>query len=264
MAGRRSGTSSASEAIRRRQRAYYAPLLRFLSAQTGPPFRVEIPFTSSHWESYAVATRFPLARGWERQLDIKYNHLFYGGRLDAATYDAWLHSLAVRYVAIADTSLDYSAHVEARLIDRGLPYLKLVMRSTHWRVYAVADPTPIVSGAATLTALGPNSVTIDARRAGTALVRVRYSPYWALGEGSAASAQAGQFTNCECGTPGTDEARDPVLARPDRRRLAAMQLSPGTGTIPASVGCTAVSCALGYVISRRGSYRAAGSMCSVR
>jgi hypothetical protein len=182
--------------------SYYTPLLDFLSAQKGPPFRIEIPFTSSHWESYAVATRFALARGWERQLDIKYNHLFYGGKLDAATYDAWLHSLAVRYVAVANTSLDYSARVEARLIDRGLPYLKLVMRSENWRVYAVADPTPIVSGAATLTVLGPNSVTIDAHRAGSALVRVRYSPYWSLGAGDGCVVQAGQFTGLRLRHPG--------------------------------------------------------------
>ena len=95
----------------------------------GPPFRVEIPFTPIHWEAYAVAPRFPLARGWERQLDIKYNQLFYGGPLTPATYDAWLHQLAVRFVAVPDAQLDYSARKEAALIDRGLPYLRLVMRT---------------------------------------------------------------------------------------------------------------------------------------
>ncbi len=100
--------------IRRRRHSYYRAAARLPPAQPGPPFRIEIPFTSFHWESYEVAPRFPLARGWERQLDIKYNHLFYGGTLDAATYDAWLHSLAVRFVAVADASLDYSAREEAR------------------------------------------------------------------------------------------------------------------------------------------------------
>ena len=32
------------------------------------------------------------------------------------------------------------------LIDRGLPYLHLVMHSRHWRVYAVQNATPIVDG----------------------------------------------------------------------------------------------------------------------
>jgi len=177
--------------------AYYAPLLRFLSAQLGPPFRIEIPFTSSHWESYVVAPRFPLARGWERQLDIKYNHLFYGGVLDAATYKAWLHRMAVRFVAVADTSRDYSAIRETKLIDRGLPYLRLVMHSRHWRVYAVADPTPIATGAATLTSIGPNSLALEAQRAGRAYVRVHFSPYWALGEGSGCVAPWGEYTELQ-------------------------------------------------------------------
>jgi hypothetical protein len=173
---------------------YYKPLLAFLRRQPGPPFRVEIPFTRFHWETYEVAPHFPLARGWERQLDIKYNHLFYGGELTPATYEAWLHELAVRFVAVPDASLDFSAVKEVALINRGLPYLRLVFKSNHWRVYAVSDPTPIVTGAATLTAIGPNSLTLRATHAGDALVRVHFTPYWALGEGTGCVAPAGQYT----------------------------------------------------------------------
>jgi hypothetical protein len=178
-----------------RQAGYYRPLLDFLGRQPGPPFRVEIPFTQFHWEAYAVAPRFPIARGWERQLDIKYNRLFYGGTLDAATYDTWLHQLAVRFVAVSDAPLDYSGKAEQALIDRGLPFLHLVMRTRNWRVYAVSDPTPIVQGAAILKALGANSVTLESERAGTSLVRVRFTPYWALTQNSGCVAPAGDFTN---------------------------------------------------------------------
>lgn len=174
--------------------AYYRPLLSFLSRQGGPPFRVEIPFTKFHWEAYAVAPRFPLARGWERQLDIKDNGLFYGGRLTAARYDAWLHSQAVRFVAVGDAPLDYSAVAERNLIDRGLPYLRLVWRSRHWRVYTVSAPWPLVQGAARLSRLGPNWFTVQASRRGSALVRIHYSPYWAITQGSACVEPAGQFT----------------------------------------------------------------------
>jgi hypothetical protein len=174
--------------------AYYQPLISFLSRQGGPPFRVEIPFTRFHWEAYQVAPRFPLARGWERQLDIRYNHLFYGKTLNAATYDEWLHQLAVRFVAVPDATLDFSARKEATLIDRGLPYLRLVDRTSHWRVYEVSNPTPIAQGAATLTALGPNSVSLNASGPGTAIVRVRFSPYWAIAEGSGCVAPDGEFT----------------------------------------------------------------------
>jgi hypothetical protein len=173
---------------------YYRPLLAFLDAEPGPPFRIEIPFTRAHWEAYEVAPHIPLARGWERQLDIKYDHLFYGDPLTALTYDGWLHRLAVRFVAVADAPLDYSAVAEARLIDHGLPYLSEVFHSAHWRVYAVADPTPIVTGSATLTTLGPNGLTLHAQRAGDALIRVRFSPYWALAGGHGCVSKAGDFT----------------------------------------------------------------------
>jgi hypothetical protein len=175
--------------------AYYQPLLDFLGRQSGPPFRVEIPFTQFHWEAYVVAPRFPIARGWERQLDIQDNHLFYGGALNPQTYHAWLRSLAVRFVAVPDARLDYSAHRETRLIDRGLPYLRLARRMRHWAVYEVIDATPIVQGAATLRSIGSDSLTISVLRPGTALVHVRFTPYWKLGDGFGCVMPAGDFTH---------------------------------------------------------------------
>ena len=174
--------------------AYFQPMMTYLSRQPGQPFRIEIPFTLFHWEAYVVAPEFPLARGWERQLDTKYNALFYDGSLTAASYKAWLHQLAIRYVAVADAELDYSAKQEVALIDRGLPYLHLVYQSLHWRVYAVQDPTPIAQGAAALTALGPNSMQLTAHTAGTTAIRVRWSPYWAVTSGSGCVSKAGDFT----------------------------------------------------------------------
>ncbi|HWF24672.1 MAG TPA: hypothetical protein VG275_04455 [Solirubrobacteraceae bacterium] len=184
---------------------YYRPLLGFLSREAtppNPPFRTEIPFTAEHWEAFEVAPRFALARGWERQLDIEDNPLFYDGRLSPARYEAWLYRVAVRFVAVPDTTLDYSARAEAALIDRGLPYLRLVWRSRHWRVYAVSDPTPIVTGAA-LRALGPDSLTIAASRPTTVEVRVRFTPYWALSGGAGCVAPDGEFTQVTLRHAGT-------------------------------------------------------------
>jgi hypothetical protein len=185
------------------QSAYYQPLLSFLSRQSGPPFRIEIPFTLFHWEAYKVAPRFPIARGWERQLDVKDNHLFYGARLDARTYEAWLRSLAVRFVAVSSGSQDYSAKREIALIDRGLPYLRLVLRTAHWRVYEVRDPTPLADPPGAVTALGPNSVTLSAAAPGSFLVRVRFTPYWALSGLPGCVAPAGPFTRVRVRRPGT-------------------------------------------------------------
>jgi hypothetical protein len=166
--------------------SYWRPLLSFLERQPGAPFRTEIPFTQFHYEVYEVAPRFPLARGWERQLDIEDDALFYNGSLSASTYHAWLRRLAVRFVAVSDASLDYSARAEKRLIDRGLPYLQPVLRAKHWRIYEVRDATPLAQGAASATAVGPNWLTLEASRAGTAFLRVRFTPYWVLSHGCVA------------------------------------------------------------------------------
>ncbi|HTW12226.1 MAG TPA: hypothetical protein VME01_05760 [Solirubrobacteraceae bacterium] len=186
--------------------AYYRPLINYLRRQPGAAghaFRVEVPFTQGHWEAYYLAPEFPLARGWERQTDIADNPIFYRGTLTASSYERWLHELAVRYVAVADTAPDYSARAELALIGRGLPYLRLVARLAHWRVYAVAKPTPIVSGVAALEDLGPSSLALRVFRPGAAYVRVRWSPYWRLRGVSGCVAPAGPFTRISARSSGT-------------------------------------------------------------
>jgi hypothetical protein len=186
--------------------AFYQPLVHFLETQPGAAahaWRVEVPFTAGHWESYRLAPLVPLARGWERQLDIADNGLFYGGRLTAGTYGAWLHRLAVHYVAVADTPPDHSARAELRLIRDGLPYLTAVARLPHWTVYAVRDPSQIVSGAGRLSSMGPNSLTLTITRPGGAYVRVRWSPYWRLTGVPGCVVPAGQFTRIEAREAGS-------------------------------------------------------------
>ena len=177
--------------------AYYQPLLHFLKAQPGGrdhAFRIEIPFTNSHWEADRVAPTIPLARGWERQLDRAENPVFYGGHLTAASYERWLHTNAIRYVALPDAALDFSAGQEAALIEAGQPYLRLVMRSAHWRVYAVVHPTPLAQGPATVRVMGSDWVELQARRPGTVLLHVHFTPYWALTEGAGCVTRAGDAT----------------------------------------------------------------------
>jgi hypothetical protein len=166
------------------QASFYTPLVGFLATHRDPSGRVEVVPTRSHWEVVHVSERFPIARGWERQLDTRFGALFYDGPLSAATYRRWLDGLGVRYVALSDGPRDFAARKEGKLVAAGLPYLNEVWRSTHWRVYQVASPAPLATGAATVTHLGEHSVDLRAARAGEALVRVRWSPYWALVRGS--------------------------------------------------------------------------------
>jgi hypothetical protein len=163
---------------------YYAGLLGFLGAQRGGPFRLEIPFTDNHWESRWVAPRVPLARGWERQVDRQRNALFYEDRpMTAARYRRWLDDNAVRYVALADAPIDYSAAREAALVRKGTPYLREVWHDAHWRVFAVAGARPLASGTARVTTVEPERVRLTASRPGLVDLRVHFTPYWRITTG---------------------------------------------------------------------------------
>jgi hypothetical protein len=161
--------------------SYYRPLLGFLDAKnTGAPFRVEIPFTANHWEAAHVAPHYALARGWERQLDKKYNELFYESPLDPVKYRRWLDDNAVKYVALSDAQLDGSAKQEDALVRSGkLAWLRPVFNSAHWRVYAVQGDRPLADGAR-VTKLGADSIDLVAARPGDVRMRVHFSPYWAI------------------------------------------------------------------------------------
>jgi hypothetical protein len=161
--------------------AYFEPLRQYL-ATLPDQRRVEIPFTDSRWESAEIANVTPLARGWQRQLDTGLNPVFYRRGLNAVTYAAWLSENAVRYVALPSSKPDASSYRERGLIEKGLPYLKLRWRSQGWRVYEVLLPAPFVIGEGraniSLEQHAPDRVLLRVRRPGSALVRVRWTPYW--------------------------------------------------------------------------------------
>lgn len=164
---------------------YYAPVVEYLTRQPRIG-RLEIPFTLGHWEAAYVAPHVPLARGWLRQLDTLDNPIFYASTpLNATTYHRWLIESGVTWVALPDVALDYSATHEAHLLTQSLPYLHPVWHNAHWRLWKVIDSPGLVSGPAHVTALGPNSVALDATGTGTALVRVRYTPMWNVTSGGA-------------------------------------------------------------------------------
>jgi hypothetical protein len=165
--------------------SYFKPLLDELDrrADAGQPIgRIEIPFTRSHWESAEIAPHYPLARGWQRQLDITRNGIFYGGVLNATAYGTWLAEHGVSYVAVASVKPDYSSFHERALIEAGLPYLREVWHDTDWRLYAVTLPHAIVvpqgNARMTLGALNAQSFTIHVQRPGSAAVKVQWSQYW--------------------------------------------------------------------------------------
>jgi len=162
-----------------------AELRRLHVGYDARPARIEVVPTRNHMEARWVADRAMIARGWERQLDIARNGIFYEHRstLDAARYRAWLSQNAISYVALPDAPLDYSARGEARVIGIAPGYLREVWRSTHWRLFAVRGATPLAQPPSVVTQLDSDSFTLRASRAGATVVRLRFTPYWSIADG---------------------------------------------------------------------------------
>jgi hypothetical protein len=187
--------------------SYYNPLLGELERRAhGAPLRVEVPQTGAHWESVYLPEHgsILLARGWERQLDTRLAPLFYAPTLTVSAYRAWLYENAISYVALPDVRLDFSAEAEGRLIAHGLPYLREVWQSPHWRLFAVAGAPALATPPARLTAVGADSFTLAAPGRGSYEVRVRYTPYWGLQHGHGCVRRApGGWTAVEARAAGT-------------------------------------------------------------
>jgi hypothetical protein len=185
------------------ERSYYEPLKSWLAAHGAQYDRIEIPHTFNHWEAAYVAPDLSIARGWLRQLDRERNEIFYDGREPThARYRQWLHDNGIRWVAASDARLDYSAVDEDRLVRQDPPYLRLRARLAHWDVYEVVGAPGLVSGAR-LTALEPEAFVLRAARTGGYEVKVRWSPYWHLDEGSACLGKHGDWTLVRVDRPGT-------------------------------------------------------------
>jgi hypothetical protein len=173
--------------------SYYVPVERFVAGvevPPGRPVRVEVPFTRGHWEAAWLAGKVSLARGWEKQLDERYDGVLLSKDLTAARYRAWLKEEAVSYVALPDAPLDPSSAAEGRLVEAGLPYLHEVERTRHWRIYEVLGATPLAQGPGTLGGMGHDWFALRARTAGSFLVRVRYTRYWTVTAGAACVGRA--------------------------------------------------------------------------
>jgi hypothetical protein len=149
-------------------------------SQPGGPSRIEIPTTRHHWESVYVGATQSLARGWERQLDMRFNSIFYDGALNAVTCQRWLSNLGVRYVALSNAPLDDTALVEVRLLDSGLPYLSPVWQNADWRVWRYDSSPGLIAGPASLVQIVPDSFTVQVAGHGDIVVRLRSSPHWSV------------------------------------------------------------------------------------
>jgi hypothetical protein len=149
---------------------------RELAGASAVGARTEAIDTANHWASTYLAP-LGLARGWDRQADYANNELFYQpGSLTAASYQAWLSQLAVRWIALPNSRLDYASVAEARLVRDGLPYLRLTWSDANWRLYEVLNPSPLATGAR-VDSVDAGTVTLTVHAGEVATVRTRWSPY---------------------------------------------------------------------------------------
>jgi hypothetical protein len=183
---------------------YYAPVRDFLRGTPKPnAYRVEVLPAAHHWESAYVPRGIYIARGWERQLDRKLNPLFYEGQLTWNEYRNWLDELGVGFVAVPDAPLDYAAESEVELIAREPPYLEKAFTSSDWTVYRVRDPAPLAVGAGDMVKLTQEGFVVDADAPGTVLVRVHWTPYWSIEQGTGCVEQSpGGYTTLDVTEPG--------------------------------------------------------------
>ncbi|WBB76968.1 hypothetical protein O7602_06610 [Micromonospora sp. WMMD1128] len=189
--------------------AYFAPLRAELGRR-GLTGRVEVPPTRNYWEAARLG-EVPLARGWLRQADIDRNPLFFttvpgapgtGVPLTADSYRAWLSDNAVQYVAVPDAELSWVGRPEAELVAAGQPYLTEVWSDRHWRLYAVAAPTPLVGAPGELVRQDGASVTFRASAPGRVPIRVRHDR-WLTVTGDATLSPDGDWLTVTVPRPGT-------------------------------------------------------------
>jgi hypothetical protein len=158
-------------------RQFYTGLLGYLDQHAAAGTRLEIPFTRDHWEAYFVAQAFPIARGWERQSDLRYNAALYEP-ISAPAYHRWLQQNAVDFVALPDVPLDSGGRAESALLQHPPSYLQPVWHDAHWQLWRVRDPVPMVTGPAVIDRLTPSSVRLRFTGAGQAVVRLRATSLW--------------------------------------------------------------------------------------
>jgi len=170
------------------QASYYAPLLTQLHARlySGERVgqRVEVVEPQTKGAARYVGESMPVARGWERQADMVDNPIFYDdGALTAASYRQWLGDLAVAYVAVPATKLDFASVDEAKLIASGLPYLHQVWSNPDWKLYRVSDSQPLARNAQVVSVSG-NQVRMQVPKAGLVPLQIRWSDHLAVLDGT--------------------------------------------------------------------------------
>ncbi|MEU9986060.1 MFS transporter [Streptomyces sp. NPDC048045] len=172
-----------------------APLVNELQHVGAEKGRVEVVPARSHREASALAPYVNLARGWNRQADLRLNPLFYDDTLNSANYHEWLQRWAVHFVVLPKDNPDGDGGERERtLLRRGMPYLKQIWGDANWQLFKVTDPAPMAEPDAVVDRAEQGEMTLEVRKAGRILIRIPYSPWLSVVDAHGKSLKAPQET----------------------------------------------------------------------
>jgi hypothetical protein len=157
-------------------------LVRILDGLGPVRGRIEVVPFAAHGEASVVAPAWPLARGWERQVDVVRAAPLYAP-LTADRYRSWLATSAVQLVALGHHTHDWSARGELGVLATPPPWLRVVHADPEWTVWAVEGFTPLVSGAQLASVRG-DRLALSFSAAGSAQVDVRWSRWLQVSSGA--------------------------------------------------------------------------------
>lgn len=177
--------------------------------------RVEVVPFADHGEANVVAQAWPLARGWERQVDLVRAAPLYSSHLDSAGYLRWLQQWNVSYVALGRHAHDWSAHAELRLLRTPPSWLTLVHADPEWTVWRVGPARPLVGAGATALSVLPDRIVLATTSAGVVPIGIRWSRWLTVSAGACIRPVGG--------------ATEVVVRRPGRVTVSSSYLAPLAG-----------------------------------
>ncbi|MEU1626120.1 MFS transporter [Streptomyces sp. NPDC020096] len=182
---------------------YSQPLIAELDRLNADRGRVEAVAAQTHWEAAGLAPYVNLARGWNRQVDVERNPLFYRGTLTADAYHEWLRRWGVSLVVLPNAQPDGASVAEARIVAAGQPWLRPLWRDAHWQVFRVTDALPLADAPSQVVRASEGELSVKVPKAGPVLVRVTWSPWLGvLGGGRGCLEQDGEWTRLRAAEPG--------------------------------------------------------------
>jgi hypothetical protein len=177
--------------------AFFAPALQWAGAHNDAQHRLHVVALSKHWEAfYFPHAGYAITRGWYRQEDAIHNALFLPPDYDTDRYVAWLRSMSVRYVFLPHSPLDFTSKGEPAIL-AGSPDFTVAAQVQDWTIYELRGPEPLfgpapgATGGARVLALGHRSARLQVDAPGAYVLRVTWSPFWRLSDGSGRLSRAG-------------------------------------------------------------------------